>query len=103
MIGSSSSGSTLVPTTPCQCQQDGPENQSSNSCPAGTYTPGGGCNGNSVLLSNGSFSFRRKLLSIAALNGISWEFNLDYLSGNGVNDILGKGFNYPHSLRLLQS
>jgi hypothetical protein len=36
-----------------------------------------------------------------ALNGVSWNFGLDYLADNGVNDILGKGFNYPQNLRLL--
>ena len=35
------------------------------------------------------------------MNGISWDFGLDYLAGNGVNDILGKGFNYPQNLRLV--
>ena len=54
-----------------------------------------------MLLSSGSFSFRRKLLSLEALNGISWNFGLDYLADNGVNDILGKGFNYPQNLRLV--
>ncbi len=84
---------------PCKCS--GAENKATSSTCAGAFTSGGcGC-GSSVLLSSGSFSFRRKLLSLEALNGISWNFGLDYLADNGVNDILGKGFNYPQNLRLV--
>jgi RHS repeat-associated protein len=49
------------------------------------------------------FSFKRSLLSISAINGISWEFGLDYLAGNGVNGIVGKGFNFPQNLQLQPS
>ena len=32
----------------------------------------------------------------------SSEFYLDYLSNNGVDDVLGKGWNFPQYLRLLR-
>jgi hypothetical protein len=72
----------------------------SASCCAGTST-GGNCGGQSVLLSSGAFWFRKNLLSIGALNGVGWSFTLDYLAGNGVNDVLGKGFNFTQNVRLV--
>ena len=53
-----------------------------------------------VLLSAGMFAFRRSLLSIGAVGNVNWSFSLDYLAGNGVDGIIGKGFNFPQSLHL---
>jgi hypothetical protein len=87
------------PPTIGTCPVQGAENAVSSSVPACTLT-GGSC-GSSVLLSSGSFSFRRDLLAISAVNGISWGFGLNYLAGNGIDDVLGKGFNFPQNLRLV--
>ena len=46
------------------------------------------------------FAFQRDLMSVAAVGDISWGFSLDYLAGNGVDGILGKGFNFSQNLRL---
>jgi len=37
------------------------------------------------------------LTSIASLGGIGWGINLDFLSGNSVDGLLGKGFNFPQN------
>jgi RHS repeat-associated protein len=84
--------------------------QSSDTCCGGTYTgscdscnsPVGSRRGgsSSVLLSSGMFSFKRDLLAISAINGVSWGFGLDYLAQQDVNGFLGKSFNYPQNLRL---
>jgi hypothetical protein len=72
----------------------------SASCCAGT-SPVGRCGTqNSVLLSSGAFWFKKELLSLSAVNGIGWSFGIDYLAGNGVNDILGPGFNFSQNVRL---
>jgi RHS repeat-associated protein len=89
----------LCPPSCKTCKGPGAETNSSSTGCAGQFTTSK-C-GSSVLLSSGAFSFRRKLLSVAAVNNISWEFGIDYLAGNGVNDILGKGFNFPQYLRLV--
>ena len=57
----------------------------------------------SVQLSAGAFSFELPLLSVGSLGGIGWAFGLNYLSGNGVNGIVGPGFNYPDNLSLHQN
>jgi RHS repeat-associated protein len=89
----------FCPSTIGPCPGQSAEANASSSVPACTLT-GGPC-GSSVLLSAGAFSFRLNLLSISAINGVSWSFGLDYLAGNGINDILGIGFNYTQNLRLV--
>src|SRR5580704_5369007 len=89
----------FCPSTVGTCPAQGAEANASSSVPACTLT-GGSC-GSSVQLSSGAFSFRLNLLSISAINGVSWSFGLDYLAGNGINDILGIGFNYTQNLRLV--
>jgi hypothetical protein len=87
------------PSTIGPCPGQSAEAMASSAVPACTLT-GGSC-GSSVMLSAGAFSFRLNLLSISAINGVSWTFGLDYLAGNGINDILGIGFNYTQNLRLV--
>jgi hypothetical protein len=89
----------FCPSTVGTCPAQGAEAKASSSVPACSLT-GGSC-GSSVLLSAGAFSFRLNLVSISAINGVSRAFGLDYLAGNGINDILGIGFNYTQNLRLV--
>ena len=93
----------LCPTAPC-CRCVHGVGVVTDCCCVGTFSGGdcggGGCGHASVLLSSGRFAFQRSFLSIAAVNNLSWDFGIDYLSGNGVDSVLGKGFNYPQNLHL---
>jgi RHS repeat-associated protein len=60
----------------------------------------GASSNNSVALGSGQFSFKLPLLSLAAVGQGDWRFDLDYLSGNGVDDIVGMGFNYTQNTAL---
>jgi RHS repeat-associated protein len=53
--------------------------------------------GATTLLNSGQFHWQMPLISLAAVGQGGWNFDLDYLSGNGVDDILGMGFNYTQN------
>ena len=92
-----------VPTMPDGASScGGAESASSNSGSAGTFVDSScGCGQcTSTLLSSGQMSFNLPLLSVSALGNSSWCFGLNYLSGNGIDGIFGRGFNYPQNLRL---
>ncbi len=94
----------LCPPAPC-CRCVKGVWRVTDSCCVGTFSGGpcggGGCGHGSVLLSAGRFAFQRSFLSLDAIGEISWNFSLDYLAGNHVDSILGKGFNYPQNLHLV--
>jgi hypothetical protein len=101
----------VIPDDACPCpEKEGAEPSTSSSSCAGTVTVSGGdggCSGSSypttsVVLSSGQFTWRTDLLSIDALGGAGWSFGLNYLGNSGVDSILGKGFDFPRELRLVE-
>lgn len=58
--------------------------------------------GGLVLLKPGAFCFRQELSSVPALGGFQYMFGVNFNSCNGVNDILGPGFNYSQNVYLEQ-
>lgn len=56
----------------------------------------------SVVLQTGQFIFSLDLLSAPAVGQGTWNFSIDYLANNGVNDLFGIGWNYSQNYRLTQ-
>jgi len=54
------------------------------------------------MLATGEFIFSLDLLSAAAIGQGSWKFSLQYLSNNGVSDIVGLYWNYSQNYQLVQ-
>ena len=54
-------------------------------------------NSPAVGLNNGQLSFDIPLMSVAALGAGSWDFSVNYLSGMGVNSLVGLGFNFTQN------
>lgn len=54
------------------------------------------------MLATGEFIFSLDLLSAPAIGGGSWRFSLQYLSNNGVSDIVGLYWNYSQNYQLVQ-
>ncbi len=54
--------------------------------------------GHGVVLSSGQLNFGLDLIDPASHGG--WGFSLNYLSGSGVDSILGRNFNYSQNARL---
>ena len=75
---------------------------------SGGYSPGGNIlypgapMANSVMLATGEFIFSLDLLSTPAIGAGSWKFSLQYLSNNGVDDIVGLYWNYSQDYQLSQ-
>ncbi len=57
---------------------------------------------NSVMLATGEFIFSLDLLSAPAIGGGSWQLSLQYLSNNGVDDLVGLYWNYSQNYQLSQ-
>jgi RHS repeat-associated protein len=96
----SSIGFSTCPSMCCLCPTTDATEVAQAMRSAGTKTPKKG-KGGSVLLSSGMFTFHLDLMAISAVNNVSWSFSLDYLAGNGVDDIVGKCFTYPQYLRIV--
>ena len=82
------------PTTTCDTCEEAPI---SNACPA-LMTTGTG----SVAVKTGQFQWQLGLLSTGGIGGLGWSFGLDYLSDNGIDGLLGKGWDYPQNVCLQQ-
>ncbi len=83
------------PCTGSCCGSDSPV----SSFPLGTTSTS---QSNSVMLATGEFIFSLDLLSAPAIGGGSWQLSLQYLSSNGVDDIVGMFWNYSQNYQLIQ-